>query len=63
MNNKGVVPVMMLFLLFVIAIIIISMMGGFGLAFSLFKGLTSIPPVAYIFLAVVIVLVLLKGVK
>lgn len=46
-----------------IGFLLISVLGGFGLTLSVFKGLTSIPPFFFIAIGVFIIILLLKGKK
>ena len=62
MDKKGIAPLMLGFVL-LIGLFLTAVIGGIGLTFSLFKGLTSIPPFVLILIGIVIVMVLIKGRK
>ena len=68
MNKKGFLPVALggivgAAIIAVIVILLIATVGGIGLTFSLFKGLTSIPPFVLILIGVTIVMLIFKGRK
>lgn len=62
MNKKGIGPIL-IGLIIVAALFLVAVIGGVGLTFSLFKGLTSIPPFVLILIGVVIVMLIFKGRK
>ena len=65
MDKKGFLPaiggIVGLAIVLVVALLLIATIGGVGLTFSLFKGLTSIPPFVLILIGVVIVMLLFRG--
>ena len=56
-------PLIPFIVISVVSLLGISVIGGFGLAFGVFKGLTTIPPIAYIVVGVFIVLFLFRGLR
>lgn len=66
MNKKGFLPaipagIVGFAITVIIILLLVATIGGIGLTFSLFKGITSIPPFVLILIGVVIIMLLFRG--